>query len=131
MQLAQLPLAVRMLLEAGAEAACLAFAISGRTAQKSKWFGFGIFCASTVWKLVYQKDLDWQFLTSPIQAQVKEVSVWRHMPQMSLLAGKRLIDMLDLLMAWHLCSYYPKKRSQMNAKSNPTTVPQPAFYTAF
>lgn len=50
---------------------------------------------------------------------------------MSSLAGKRLIDMLDLLMAWHLCSYYPKKRSQTNAKSNPTTVPQPAFYTAF
>lgn len=78
-------------------------------------------------------------LDLPIQAQVKKVSVWRHVlhqPQMSSLASKRLIDTLDLLMAWHLCSYYPKKRSQANAKCddgpcNPNTVPQPAFYTAF
>lgn len=56
-------------------------------------------------------------------------------PQMSSLAGSRLMDTLDLLLVWHLCSNNPKKRSQMNAKNddgpcNADTVPQHASHTA-
>lgn len=57
-------------------------------------------------------------LNLPIHAQKMWVSAWRCMlrePRMSTLSGKRLIYTLDLLVPWHLCSNYPKKRSQMNA----------------